>query len=58
MNKICVNFTKNLLKFCTFFQEILEIFDNLVKFRQLSKTISTNFDKFIQFMKILSEESF
>ncbi len=29
MNKISVNFTKNLFKFYTCFSEIVEVFDNL-----------------------------
>ncbi len=31
--------------------------DNLMKFGQVSKTILTNFDKFVQFIKILFEGS-
>ncbi len=49
--KFCVNLTKNLLK-------ILEMFDNLMKVGQVSKKILTNFDKFEQFIKILSGGSF
>ncbi len=40
------------------FQVILDMFDNLMKFRQVPKTILTNFDKFVQFIKILSHGSF
>ncbi len=41
------------------FQEILKMFDNLMKYRKVSKTIIlTNFENFVQFMKILSEGSF
>ncbi len=53
MKKICVIFTKNLLKFCTsFFQKILEMFHNLIKFTYLLKTIFKNFDKFLRFIKL------
>ncbi len=44
--------TKN---FVLALQKILEMFDNLMKFKQGSKTILTNFtdfDKFVQFIKI------
>ncbi len=34
------------------FQKIVEVFDNLMKFRYVLKTIITNFHKFIQFIKI------
>ncbi len=44
--------------FVLVFQEILEMFNNLMKFKKVSKTILTNFDKFVQFIKILSKESF
>ncbi len=43
------------------FQKILEMFDNLMKFKAALKTILTNFtnvDKFVQFMKIQTEGSF
>ncbi len=33
MNKICVNFTKNLFEFMLAFQKIVEVFDNLMKLR-------------------------
>ncbi len=52
MNKICVNFTKNFLKFCICF---LENFRNVWLFDEIQvvvKTILTNFDNFVQFIKI------
>ncbi len=58
MNKICVNFTKTYSNFMFAFQKIVEVFDNLMKFRQALKTIITNFHKFVQFIKIEAEGSF
>ncbi len=52
MNKVCVNFKTTYWNFVLAFQKILEVIDNLMKFRQMSKTILTNLDKFVQFMKI------
>ncbi len=34
------------------------MFDNLMKFRKVSKIILTNYDKFVQFIKIQAEGSF
>ncbi len=34
------------------------MFDNLMKFMQVSKIILTNSDKFVQFIKIYAEGSF
>ncbi len=34
------------------------MFDNLMKFRLVSKTILTNFDTFVQFIKIVCEGRF
>ncbi len=44
MKKVCVNFTEDLLKFCNF-QNILEMFDNFMKFRL---SVENNFNKFWQ----------
>ncbi len=62
MNEFCVNFqiqkTWNFVLAC---QKILEMFDNLMKFKYVSNTILTNFtnfDIFIQFIKIWAEGSF
>ncbi len=44
----------NNLKCCSCLSENLEMFDNLMKFKRVSKTILTNFinfDKFVQFIK-------
>ncbi len=42
MDKICANFTKNLLKFCTFFSES---FRNIL-FDEIHKGVENNFNKF------------
>ncbi len=48
MNNVCVNFTKMYWNFVLAFEKILEMFDNFMKFRYVSKTIWTNIDEFVQ----------
>ncbi len=57
MNKTYANFRKMYRNFVLAFKKMLELFDNLMKFRQVSKTILRNFDKFVQFIKIWAESS-